>query len=74
MDAPLPFVPGRAAMIGVGEKGVMTVRLSARGDGGHASAPPSLTAVRRIARAVVRLGPSRFRPHASSAIRRMLTQ
>uniref|UniRef100_UPI0025FA481B M20/M25/M40 family metallo-hydrolase n=1 Tax=uncultured Microbacterium sp. TaxID=191216 RepID=UPI0025FA481B len=55
VDAPLPFVPGRAAMIGVGEKGVMTVRLTARGDGGHASAPPSRTAVRRIARAVERL-------------------
>ncbi|WP_136036804.1 M20/M25/M40 family metallo-hydrolase, partial [Microbacterium sp. K35] len=49
VDAPLPFVPGRAAMIGVGEKGVMTLRLSARGDGGHASAPPALTAVRRVA-------------------------
>lgn len=74
VDAPLPFVPGRAAMIGVGEKGVMTVRLSARGEGGHASAPPSLTAVRRIARAVDRLGPRTFRPHASTAILRMLSQ
>lgn len=74
VDAPLPFVPGRAAMIGVGEKGVMTVRLSARGDGGHASAPPDLTAVRRIARAVDRLGPRTFRPRASKAIGRMLTQ
>lgn len=74
VDAPLPFVPGRAAMIGVGEKGVMTVRLSARGDGGHASAPPTLTAVRRIARAVDRLGPRTFRPRASKAIGRMLTQ
>jgi carboxypeptidase PM20D1 len=74
VDAPLPFVPGRAAMIGVGEKGVMTVRLSARGDGGHASAPPTLTAVRRIARAVDRLGPRTFRPRVSKAIGRMLTQ
>ncbi|MFS0852926.1 M20/M25/M40 family metallo-hydrolase [Microbacterium sp. 179-I 3D4 NHS] len=74
VDAPLPFVPGRAAMIGVGEKGVMTVRLSARGDGGHASAPPSLTAVRRIARAVDRLGPRTFRPRASTAILRMLSR
>ncbi|MDQ0647133.1 carboxypeptidase PM20D1 [Microbacterium natoriense] len=74
VEAPLPFVPGRAAMIGVGEKGVMTVRLSARGDGGHASAPPTLTAVRRIARAVDRLGPRTFRPRASKAIGRMLTQ
>ncbi|GAA1236449.1 M20 family peptidase [Microbacterium phyllosphaerae] len=74
VDAPLPFVPGRAAMIGVGEKGVMTLTLSARGEGGHASAPPALTAVRRVARAVDRLGPTTFRPRASKAIGRMLSQ
>jgi carboxypeptidase PM20D1 len=74
VDAPLAFVPGRAAMIGVGEKGVMTVRLSARGAGGHASAPPALTAVRRIARAVDRLGPATFAPRASTAVLRMLTR
>lgn len=74
VDAPLPFVPGRAAMIGVGEKGVMTVKLTARGEGGHASAPPPLTAVRRIARAVERLGPGTFRPRTPRAISRMLTQ
>ncbi|MCM3781167.1 M20/M25/M40 family metallo-hydrolase [Microbacterium hydrocarbonoxydans] len=74
VDAPLPFVPGRAAMIGVGEKGVMTLTLSARGDGGHASAPPSLTAVRRVARAVDRLGPTTFRPRVSTAVARMLTR
>ncbi|MEV4777315.1 M20/M25/M40 family metallo-hydrolase [Microbacterium sp. LWH12-1.2] len=74
VDAPLPFVPGRAAMIGVGEKGVMTLQLSARGEGGHASAPPQVTAVRRIARAVDRLGPSTFRPRVPRAISRMLSQ
>ena len=74
VDAPLPFVPGRAAMIGVGEKGVMTLTLSARGTGGHASAPPSLTAVRRVARAVDRLGPGTFRPRPSKAVGRMLTR
>ncbi|WP_236602637.1 M20/M25/M40 family metallo-hydrolase [Microbacterium sp. 8M] len=74
VDAPLPFVPGRAAMIGVGEKGVMTVRLSARGDGGHASAPPRRTAVRRIARAVERLGPGTFRARTPRAVSRMLAQ
>ena len=53
--------PGRAAMVGVGEKGVVTVRLTARGEGGHASAPPQLTAVRRIARALDRLDARTFR-------------
>ncbi|UNK70272.1 M20/M25/M40 family metallo-hydrolase [Microbacterium sp. H1-D42] len=74
VDAPLPFVPGRSAMVGVGEKGVLSIRLSARGDGGHASAPPTLTAVRRIARAVDRLGPGMFPARAPRAISRMLIQ
>ncbi len=74
VDAPLPFVPGSAAMIGVGEKGILSLRLSTRGTGGHASAPPALTAVRRIARAVDRLGPRTFRPRTPRAISRMLAQ
>lgn len=72
VKAPLPLVRGTAAMVGVGEKGILTLRLSARGDGGHASAPPPLTAVGRIARAVHRLGPRTFRAHAPRAIGRML--
>lgn len=72
VDAPLPWVEGEAAMIGVGEKGVLTVRLTARGDGGHASAPPPRTAVSRIARAVDRLTANTFAPRTPPAITRML--
>jgi carboxypeptidase PM20D1 len=72
VDAPLPFVRGRAAMVGVGEKGVLTLRLGARGEGGHASAPPARTAVRRIARAVERLGPGTFPARTPAAVTRML--
>jgi carboxypeptidase PM20D1 len=72
VDAPLPFVTGQAAMIGLAEKGVLTLTLSARGDGGHASAPPAMTAVRRVARAVDRLDATTFRPHTPQAIRRLL--
>ncbi|GAA3931749.1 M20/M25/M40 family metallo-hydrolase [Microbacterium soli] len=74
VDAPLPFVPGSAAMIGVGEKGILSLRLSARGEGGHASTPPELTAVRRVARAVSRLDPSMFPARTPRAIGRMLAQ
>ncbi len=74
VDSPLSFVPGRAAMVGVGETGVLTVRLTARGEGGHASAPPQLTAVRRIARALDRLDARTFRPRTPKAITRMLSQ
>lgn len=72
VERPLPFVPGPAAMVGVAEKGVLTVRLTARGTGGHASAPPSYTAVRRIGRALARLGPGTFRPRTPPAVSAML--
>lgn len=71
-DAPLPFVRGAAAMIGVGEKGIATVRLTARSEGGHSSVPPPLTAVGRVARAVDRLTPRTFPARAPRAIPRML--
>ena len=73
VDAPLPFALGDAAMVGVGEKGIATLRLSARGDGGHASAPPAITAVGRIARAIDRLDASTFPARTPAAITRMLS-
>lgn len=71
-DAPLPFVTGTAAMVGVGEKGIATVQITARSEGGHASVPPPLTAVGRVARAVSRLKPKTFTSRAPRAIPRML--
>ncbi|HEY9366097.1 MAG TPA: M20/M25/M40 family metallo-hydrolase [Agromyces sp.] len=73
VDAPLPFVQVPAAMVGVGEKGVLTVRLTARGDGGHASAPPKTTPTARIARAVDRLAPNPFPKRMPRSMRAMLS-
>jgi carboxypeptidase PM20D1 len=53
--APIPGVSGAFGMVGLTEKGVLTVRLGAAGTGGHASAPPRLTAAGRVARAVHRV-------------------
>jgi carboxypeptidase PM20D1 len=72
VDAPLPFVKVPAAMVGVGEKGVLTLRLTARGDGGHASAPPATTATARVARAVHRLSPNPFPKRMPRSMRAML--
>ena len=72
VDAPLPFTTGRAAMIGTGEKGLVTLRLDATSDPGHASAPRGIGAIDRLARATARLTPATFRPHAPDAITRML--
>jgi carboxypeptidase PM20D1 len=59
-EVPFPGVGGAFAMVGLAEKGVMAVELSAGGAGGHASAPTGLTAVGRIARAVSRLNRNPF--------------
>lgn len=74
VDAPFPFVDGQVAMIGVAEKGVLTLRLAARGGSGHASVPPAMTAVRRVSRAVHRLGPTAFPPRAPATLTAMLVR
>ncbi len=56
----------------VAEKGVSTVKLSARGQPGRASAPSEDNAVIRIARAIARIGAYRSPPKARELARRYL--
>jgi len=72
VDAPLPFVKVASAMVGVGEKGVMTLSLTTAAEPGHASAPGRFTAVSRLARAIHRLSPGTFPARLPEAIRTML--
>jgi len=62
-EVPFPGVKGLYALIGLAEKGVVNIELRTTGEGGHASAPPKLTAVGRIARAIARLNSNPFAPH-----------
>lgn len=61
-----PGVREPLALVGLGEKGLLSVRLVATSNGGHASAPPRMGAVERIGRALERLRqhpfPARFHP------------
>jgi carboxypeptidase PM20D1 len=68
-----PGVPGRVAMIGVAEKGMMDLEMTAPGEGGHASVPPRHTAAGRIARAVVRAERRHMRHAYPRTVRDMLT-
>jgi carboxypeptidase PM20D1 len=61
MDHPLTGKP--AALIGVAEKGYLTVRVTARGEGGHSSAPPRETAVERLSRAILAIRARPFPAH-----------
>ncbi|HEV2147832.1 MAG TPA: M20 family peptidase [Longimicrobiaceae bacterium] len=51
----MPGLEAPVALVGVAEKGFVSVELVARGGGGHSSMPPRQTAVGILARAVSRL-------------------
>jgi len=72
VDAPLEFVPVQSAMVGVGEKGIVTVRLTVDGTGGHASAPPARSTAGRLARAIRRLERNPFPARMPRPFRQML--
>jgi carboxypeptidase PM20D1 len=56
-----PGVRGPIAVVGVSEKGILSLVLTVEQDGGHASTPPRLTATARLATAIVRLNERPFR-------------
>jgi carboxypeptidase PM20D1 len=52
-----------AALIGIAEKGYMTVRVTARAEGGHSSMPPRETAAERLSRAILAIRAKPFSGH-----------
>ena len=54
-DGIIKGVKAPAALIGVGERGYLSVRVEAADEGGHSSMPPPTTAAGRVARAVARI-------------------
>ncbi|KAA9086549.1 M20/M25/M40 family metallo-hydrolase [Microbacterium radiodurans] len=68
----VPGVDVETAMIGVAERGVMTVGLTVREPGGHASTPSRLPATARLARAIVRLHRRPFPVRLVPPVRAML--
>lgn len=72
VDAPLSFVPVPSAMVGVGEKGIVTLRLTVAGTGGHASAPPAQSTAGQLARALRRLEKNPFAARMPRPFRQML--
>ncbi|MEQ9518418.1 MAG: M20 family peptidase [Parvibaculum sp.] len=56
----VPGVDLPVAMVGVAEKGYVTLNLVANAQGGHSSMPPAETAIGRLARAIDRLQNNQF--------------
>ncbi|MGL3149411.1 M20/M25/M40 family metallo-hydrolase [Microbacterium sp. A82] len=64
----------RAYLIATAEKGVGSVRLTARGEAGHASRPRPSDAVPRLAGAVARIGEHRFPVVRTPALTKFLSE
>jgi len=74
MDDPFAGVKGRYAMIGVIEKGYCDIKFYARGEGGHASAPPKNTPITRLAKFVSAVDRKRlFRAKVSPVVKEMFS-
>ncbi|MFT3840674.1 MAG: M20 family peptidase [Myxococcaceae bacterium] len=59
-DGVVNGVKPKVAMIGIAEKGFLTLELAAKGEGGHASMPPKQTATGVVAAAIAKLEASPF--------------
>lgn len=68
----VPGVDKPVAMIGVAEKGYLSIELIAKSEGGHSSIPPEETSIGRLARALDRLQnnplPAEIRPPVSDML------
>ncbi len=68
----VPGVQGPVALVGIAEKGYLTVELSVHQPGGHSSLPPAATAIGILSRAIARLEarpmPARLTPPVRSML------
>jgi len=67
----IPNVEKSVALIGVSQKGYMTVELSAKGEPGHSMMPPRATAISKISHAIDRLTTSPMPPKMTGLINTM---
>ena len=70
----IPNITRPVGLIGVAEKGHMSVRLAVQGAGGHSSMPPARTAVGVLARAIDRLETHPLPARLDGAVAGMLTE
>ena len=63
----VPQVKGSVALIGVGEKGYLTLEFTTQGPPGHSSAPPDHTTIGILAHALARIEDSPLPPHIRTA-------
>ena len=68
----IPGVEGQAAIVGIAEKGYLSLRLRAKAQGGHSSMPTGRTAVGALSRAIAALEADPFPTELTGPTRGML--
>lgn len=69
----IPGVPVPVAMIGIAEKGYLTIELTVAGTGGHASMPPPHTAIGTLSAAIQRLESNPMLTKITEPVRQMFS-
>ena len=72
VDGIIPGIASPVALIGIAEKGYLSLRLTVETDGGHSSIPPAETAIGIISRALHRLEATPFPSRLNGPTRQML--
>lgn len=67
-----PWLSRDVAVVGLAEKGYLTLRLTATGEQGHASVPATVTAAGRLCRALARLEDRQMKGRLCEPVRMML--
>ena len=60
VDGIMPGIDKPIGLIGIAEKGSLSIKLIAKGEGGHSSMPPNSTVIGELAEAIVRLEKNPF--------------
>ncbi len=68
-DGIIPGVAAPVAMIGIGEKGYLTLKLTVSSPGGHSSLPPSESAIGILSRAIDKVERTRFPGRINDAVK-----
>lgn len=68
----VPGVEQPVAMVGISEKGYLSLELAVAGAPGHSSTPPKVTAIGRLARAVAKIEAAPFAARVDGAFERMI--
>ena len=71
VEGAFPGVSGEMALIGIGEKGSVSVDVEISGIGGHASSPPKKTTLGYLSEAVCKIESSPFPRHFTKPVKEM---